>query len=143
MTQAPLHSNAFLVTKDGVATRYFRAWLEALRNDTSADVLDLVTIASAEINGLAARAASAESKAIEALTLSSVTRATRRTQSDVPNEHLISLVPAVMGRPLNVVPKPVASVYFNDQQATSFRIENRTSDPGSPTEGQIWLRTDL
>jgi hypothetical protein len=38
---------------------------------------------------------------------------------------------------------PVASVNFNDQQATSFRIENRTSDPGTPTTGQIWLRTDL
>jgi hypothetical protein len=38
---------------------------------------------------------------------------------------------------------PTASVNFNDQQATSFRIENRTSDPGTPTTGQIWLRTDL
>lgn len=25
----------------------------------------------------------------------------------------------------------------------SFVIENRTSDPGSPVIGQIWLRTDL
>jgi hypothetical protein len=24
-----------------------------------------------------------------------------------------------------------------------FRIENRTSDPGAPAVGQIWLRTDL
>lgn len=38
---------------------------------------------------------------------------------------------------------PTASVSFNDQQALSFRIENRTSDPVSPTVGQIWLRTDL
>ena len=38
---------------------------------------------------------------------------------------------------------PTASVAFNDQQATSFRVENRTSDPGTPTVGQIWLRTDL
>jgi hypothetical protein len=29
------------------------------------------------------------------------------------------------------------------QQAVSFRLENRTSDPSSPTVGQIWLRTDL
>ena len=36
-----------------------------------------------------------------------------------------------------------SSVNFNDQQALSFRIENRTSDPGTPTTGQIWLRTDL
>jgi len=38
---------------------------------------------------------------------------------------------------------PVASVDFNSQQATNFRIENRTSDPASPTVGQLWLRTDL
>lgn len=44
---------------------------------------------------------------------------------------------------LDVVPAPVASVNFAQQQATQFRIENRTSDPGSPAVGQIWLRTDL
>jgi hypothetical protein len=38
---------------------------------------------------------------------------------------------------------PTASVSFNDQQAVSFRIENRTSDPGSPATGALWLRTDL
>lgn len=38
---------------------------------------------------------------------------------------------------------PNASVNFNGQQATSFRIENRTSDPGTPATGEIWLRTDL
>lgn len=44
---------------------------------------------------------------------------------------------------LDQMAAPSASVSFADQQATSFRIENRTSDPGSPTTGQIWLRTDL
>ena len=44
---------------------------------------------------------------------------------------------------LDAISTPVASVNFNGQQATSFVIENRTSDPGSPTTGQIWLRTDL
>jgi hypothetical protein len=44
---------------------------------------------------------------------------------------------------LDGITAPVASVNFNGQQATSFRIENRTSDPGSPAVGQIWLRTDL
>lgn len=44
---------------------------------------------------------------------------------------------------LDEIAAPVASVSFNDQQATSFRVENRTSDPVSPTTGQIWLRTDL
>lgn len=32
---------------------------------------------------------------------------------------------------------------FNGHQATNFRVENRTSDPSSPTVGQVWLRTDL
>lgn len=44
---------------------------------------------------------------------------------------------------LDAISAPVGSVNFNDQQATSFRIENRTSDPGTPTVGQVWLRTDL
>lgn len=44
---------------------------------------------------------------------------------------------------LNEFGNPTGSVNFNDQQATSFRVENRTSDPGSPTVGQLWLRTDL
>jgi len=36
-----------------------------------------------------------------------------------------------------------ASVAFGQQQATGFRIENRTSDPGTPAVGELWLRTDL
>lgn len=44
---------------------------------------------------------------------------------------------------LDAVPAPVASVDFVQQQALQFVIENRTSDPGSPVAGQIWLRTDL
>lgn len=35
------------------------------------------------------------------------------------------------------------NVEFQQNQALQFAIENRTSDPGSPVEGQIWLRTDL
>ncbi len=38
---------------------------------------------------------------------------------------------------------PTGSVEFNQQQALQFVIENRTSDPGSPVEGQTWIRTDL
>jgi hypothetical protein len=38
---------------------------------------------------------------------------------------------------------PTASVEFSSQQALNLRLENRTSDPVSPAEGQIWLRTDL
>lgn len=50
---------------------------------------------------------------------------------------------ATLADTLDEFADPVASVNFNDQQAVSFRLENRTSDPGSPTGGQIWLRTDL
>ena len=53
------------------------------------------------------------------------------------------VVASTLNTTLDAVPTPVADVNFADQQALSFRIENRTSDPGSPTEGQIWLRTDL
>jgi len=38
---------------------------------------------------------------------------------------------------------PAASVEFAQQQALQFVVENRTSDPGSPVSGQLWLRTDL
>lgn len=38
---------------------------------------------------------------------------------------------------------PTSSVDFDGQQAISFVVENRTSDPVSPAVGQIWLRTDL
>lgn len=44
---------------------------------------------------------------------------------------------------LDAIPAPVASVNFAQQQAVSFVIENRTSDPASPVEGQMWNRTDL
>lgn len=44
---------------------------------------------------------------------------------------------------LNNIPVPTGSVDINGQQMLSMRIENRTSDPGSPATGQIWLRTDL
>ncbi len=44
---------------------------------------------------------------------------------------------------LDEIPAPVASVEFDQQQALQFVIENRTSDPGSPVAGQLWLRTDL
>lgn len=44
---------------------------------------------------------------------------------------------------LDELAAPTATVSFNAQQATSFRIENRTSDPFTPAAGTIWLRTDL
>lgn len=44
---------------------------------------------------------------------------------------------------LDQIQVAIASVDFNGQEATNFRVENRTSDPASPTVGQVWLRTDL
>lgn len=44
---------------------------------------------------------------------------------------------------LDTIDAPESSIDFASQQALSFRVENRTSDPGSPTVGQIWIRTDL
>lgn len=39
--------------------------------------------------------------------------------------------------------KANGNVEFAQNQALQFRLENRTSDPGSPVAGQMWLRTDL
>ena len=44
---------------------------------------------------------------------------------------------------LNEFANPTGSVEFAQQQGVQFRFENRTSDPGSPAVGQVWLRTDL
>ena len=44
---------------------------------------------------------------------------------------------------LNACDTPDGAVGFNQQQALAFVIENRTDDPASPVDGQIWLRTDL
>ena len=38
---------------------------------------------------------------------------------------------------------PIGPVDFAQQQSQRFVIENRTSDPGAPVAGEIWLRTDL
>jgi hypothetical protein len=55
----------------------------------------------------------------------------------------LGLGAAALAATLDAIPAPVASVNFSGQQTVSFRIENRTSDPGAPSAGQIWLRTDL
>jgi len=44
---------------------------------------------------------------------------------------------------LNELQNPDGSVQFNTKQALQLAVENRTSDPGSPVNGQVWLRTDL
>lgn len=42
-----------------------------------------------------------------------------------------------------VSPSISGTIEFNQGQALQFCLENRTSDPGAPALGQIWLRTDL
>lgn len=54
-----------------------------------------------------------------------------------------ALASAVQAYTLDTFANPVADVDFAQQEALQFVIENRTSDPGSPVTGQIWLRTDL
>lgn len=44
---------------------------------------------------------------------------------------------------LNQCTAPDGNVDFNQKQALTLVIENRTDDPGTPVDGQIWLRTDL
>lgn len=38
---------------------------------------------------------------------------------------------------------PASTINFFGLQAQGFRLESRTSDPQSPSAGQLWLRTDL
>ena len=47
------------------------------------------------------------------------------------------------GVKLNELQNPNGSIEFNQQEALQAVIEKRTSDPGTPVDGQIWLRTDL
>jgi hypothetical protein len=44
---------------------------------------------------------------------------------------------------LDAIANPVAAMDFAQQQSQRFVIENRTSDPGAPVAGEVWLRTDL
>lgn len=53
------------------------------------------------------------------------------------------LAATVQAYTLDTFANPVASMDFAQQQTLQFVIENRTSDPGSPVSGQLWLRTDL
>ncbi len=54
-----------------------------------------------------------------------------------------NLATTVQAYTLDTFANPVASMDFAQQQTLQFVIENRTSDPGAPVTGQIWLRTDL
>jgi len=68
----------------------------------------------------------------------------RTTHTGVqPSTTISDLAATVQAYPLDVFADPVASVQFAQQQALQFVIENRTSDPGAPVAGEIWLRTDL
>lgn len=54
-----------------------------------------------------------------------------------------NLATTVQAYTLDTFANPVASMDFAQQQTLQFVIENRTSDPGSPVSGQMWLRVDL
>jgi len=44
---------------------------------------------------------------------------------------------------LNELQDPDGSIEFSQQQAVQLVVEKLTSDPGTPVDGQIWLRIDL
>ena len=54
-----------------------------------------------------------------------------------------NLATTVQAYTLDTFANPVAAMDFAQQQSQRFVIENRTSDPGAPVAGEIWLRTDL
>ena len=54
-----------------------------------------------------------------------------------------NLATTVQAYTLDTFANPVAAMDFAQQQTQRFVIENRTSDPGAPVAGEIWLRTDL
>lgn len=56
---------------------------------------------------------------------------------------ITDLATVVQAYTLDLFANPVASLDFAQQQTLQFVIENRTSDPGSPVTGEIWLRVDL
>lgn len=45
--------------------------------------------------------------------------------------------------PLDEVPVPRGTVDFDEHQALNFCLEVRTDAPASPSDGRIWLRSDL
>lgn len=65
------------------------------------------------------------------------------TVDAVPAANVTDLAATVQAYTLDTFANPVASMDFAQQQSLQFVIENRTSDPGSPVTGQIWLRTDI
>ena len=44
---------------------------------------------------------------------------------------------------LNELQNPDGSIEFSKQEDLQLAVEKRRSDPDTPTDGQIWLRTDL
>jgi len=47
------------------------------------------------------------------------------------------------GVKLNELQSPDGSIEFSKQEALQLAVEKLTSDPGTPADGQIWLRIDL
>lgn len=109
------------------------------------DISDLTTdVGTADSKAVSAAlvASTADSKAVSVSGNASTADSKAlsvSTNTSVADSKVVSAVT----KTLDTIPAPVAGVSFNGQQATSFRVENLTSDPVSPTVGQLWLRTDL
>lgn len=54
---------------------------------------------------------------------------------------IVAIVQA--GVKLNELQNPNGSIEFSQQEILQAAIEKRTDDPGTPVDGQIWLRSDL
>jgi len=66
------------------------------------------------------------------------------TEEQIAHADLVSGGVTVLHKhKLNACDPPDGAVDFNGQQATALVVENRTTDPSTPADGQIWLRTDL
>ncbi|GAH65411.1 unnamed protein product, partial [marine sediment metagenome] len=59
----------------------------------------------------------------------------------VADADIVAIVQA--GVKLNELQNPDGSIEFNQQEALQLAVEKLTSDPDTPVDGQIWLRTDL
>lgn len=133
MTLKPIHPNE-PVTEDG--------------KKPSRVLIEIIQRIIAEVNGLSLSGGGGVWGAITG-TIGSQTdlQTALNGKSDTGHTHVAAnvtdLAATVQAYTLDQFANPATSVDFAQQQALQFVIENRTSDPGSPVAGQLWLRTDL
>lgn len=123
------------------------AALDAKADDGHTHIIADVTGLQAALDGK--QTAGSYAAAVHTHAIADVTGLTAALagKADTAHTHVAAdvtnLAATVQGYTLNLFAAPVAAVNFNQQQAQGLALENRTSDPGSPVTGQIWLRTDL